>query len=214
MITWSGISHFGDITITAFAALAIAGWLVVEGEKRLALWWTLLFTGGMAIVVATKMAFIGWGIGIRTIDFAGFSGHAMRAMAVMPVLFYLILERASRPVRITGTVIGFLFGALVGVSRVAVHAHSVSEAVTGMALGAVVSVCFLRIASGTLRKHVFNPLRIALCMIALLQAPYVHPAPTQQWLTSITLYFSGREEPFPRAGWRAHPPSHEAVPSS
>ncbi|GAB3541205.1 phosphatase PAP2 family protein [Noviherbaspirillum agri] len=209
MITWSGISHFGDITITAFAALAIAGWLVVEGEKRLALWWSLLFTGGLGIVVVTKMAFIGWGIGIRTLDFTGFSGHAMRAMAVMPVLFYLILERASRPARIAGTLVGFLFGALVGVSRVAVHAHSVSEAVTGVALGAVVSICFLRIASNTLRKQVFNPLRIALCTLALLQAPYVHPAPTQQWLTSFTLLFTSREEPYPRSGWKDHRPKHE-----
>ena len=208
MITWSGISHFGDITITAFAALAIAGWLVVEGEKRLALWWTLLFAGGMGIVVVTKMAFIGWGIGIRTIDFTGFSGHAMRAMAVLPVLFYLSLEKTPSSVRATGTALGFAFGALVSVSRIAVHAHSVSEAVTGMALGAVVSICFLRIASSTLRKHVFNPLRIALSLIALLQAPYVHPAPTQQWLTSISLYFSGREEPFPRTGWKAHQPRH------
>ncbi|HZW13748.1 MAG TPA: phosphatase PAP2 family protein [Noviherbaspirillum sp.] len=213
MITWSGISHFGDITITAFTALAIAGWLVVEGEKRLALWWSLLFAGGLGIVIATKMAFIGWGIGIRTLDFTGFSGHAMRAMAVLPVLLYLILERAPRAVRITGTALGFAFGALVGVSRVAVHAHSVSEAVTGMALGAVVSICFLRIAGSSLRKHVFSPLRIVLSMVALLQAPYVHPAPTQQWLTSLTLYFSGREEPFPRAGWKEHRPQHEAPAS-
>jgi len=129
-------------------------------------------------------------------------------MAVLPVLFYLILEKAPPAVRATGTALGFAFGALVGVSRVAVHAHSVSEAVTGMALGAVVSICFLRIASSALRKQVFNPLRIALSLIALLQAPYVHPAPTQQWLTSISLYFSGREEPFLRTGWKAHPPRH------
>lgn len=213
MITWSGISHFGDITITAFAALAIAGWLVVEDEKRLALWWSLLFASGMGIVVATKMAFIGWGIGIPAIDFTGFSGHAMRAMAVLPVLFYLILQKAPPVVRASGTVLGLAFGTLVGLSRVVVHAHSMSEAVAGLALGAAVSIGFIRVASRSLRKPVFNPLRITLSLLALLQAPYVHPAPTQQWLTNLTLYFSGREQPYPRTGWTLHPPQDARSPS-
>lgn len=205
MITWTEISHFGDLTVTAFAAFAIAGWLLAEGEKRLALRWSLMFAGGIGIVVATKIAFIGWGIGIRTIDFAGSSGHAMRAAAVLPVLFYLILQKAPSPLRWSGAALGLAFGALIAFSRIALHAHSVSEAVTGFALGAAVSVGFLRIADRSLRKHVFNPLRIALSVIVLLQAPYVHPAPTERWLTDITLYVTGHDQPFPRDGWRLLP---------
>ena len=87
MISWSGITHFGDVAITSLIALAIAAWLLAEDEKRLALWWSVLFGAGLGVVVATKMAFIGWGIGIRSLDFTGFSGHTMRSAAVMPVLF-------------------------------------------------------------------------------------------------------------------------------
>lgn len=202
MITWTEITHFGDLTITAFAALAIAAWLLAEGERRLAFWWSMLFSVGTAIVVATKIAFIGWGIGIRAIDFAGFSGHAMRATAVLPVLFYLMLERAPRSLRAIGALAGLAGGVLVGVSRVVVNAHSVSEVVLGVLLGASVSIGFLWVASNTLRRHVITPLRLSLCVLAALHAPYVHPAPTQKWLTRVTMLISGHEQPVSRGAWR------------
>lgn len=198
MISWSAVTHFGDIAVTALIALAIATWLVVEDEKRLALWWSVLFAAGLGVVVATKMAFIGWGIGIRAIDFTGFSGHAMRSAAVMPVLFYLLLQRMPPAARWGGALLGLAFGAVVGVSRLAVHAHSMSEVVTGWLLGAAVSIAFLRLAHASLRKHVFKPLRTALVMLTLLHAPYVHPTPTQKWLTEFTLYFSGQDHAVPR----------------
>jgi membrane-associated phospholipid phosphatase len=203
MIDWTDITTYGDVTTTSLAAAAIAAWLFIEDEKRLAFWWSVLFAAGMGIVVATKMAFIGWGIGIRAIDFAGFSGHAMRAAAVLPVLLYLILQRTRFILRAGGVVLGFSCAAMIGVSRIVLHTHSVSEIGAGLLLGAAVSLTFIHIAHTSLSKHVFKPLRIALSLLALLPAPYVHPAPTQQWLTELTLYFSGHEQPFPRADWRA-----------
>lgn len=203
MIDWTDITTYGDVTITSLAAAAIAAWLFIEDEKRLAFWWSILFAAGMGIVIATKMAFIGWGIGIRAIDFAGFSGHAMRAAAVLPVLLYLILQRTRFIVRAGGVALGFACAAMIGVSRVVLHTHSVSEVVAGLLLGAAISLPFIHIAHTSLSKHVFKPLRIALSLLALLPAPYVHPAPTQQWLTELTLYFSGHDHPYPRADWRA-----------
>jgi len=203
MIDWTDITTYGDVTITSLAAAAIAAWLFIEDEKRLAFWWSVLFAAGMGIVIATKMAFIGWGIGIRALDFAGFSGHAMRAAAVLPVLLYLILQRTCFIVRAGGVVFGFACAAMIGVSRIVLHTHSVSEVVAGLLLGAAVSLTFIHIAHTSLSKHVFKPLRIALSLLALLPAPYVHPAPTQQWLTELTLYFSGHDHPYPRAEWRA-----------
>jgi len=202
MIDWTDITNFGDITVTLLAATVIAAWLFIEDEKRLALWWSVLFGGAMGVVILTKMAFIGWGIGIRSLDFTGFSGHAMRVAAVMPVLFYLILQRARFSVRVAGAIIGLLFAAIIGASRIAVHVHSVSEVVAGWLLGAAVSFAFIRIAHTSLSKHVFKPLRVVLSALALLTAPYVHPAPTQQWLTDITLFFTGHDQPYPRTEWK------------
>jgi membrane-associated phospholipid phosphatase len=214
MIDWTDITNFGDITITSLAALAIAAWLFIEDERRLAFIWSVLFAGAMGVVIVTKMAFIGWGIGIRSLDFAGFSGHAMRIAAVMPVLFYLILQRARFSIRMAGATVGLLFAAVVGASRIAVHAHSVSEVVAGWLLGTAVSIAFIRIAYASLSKHVFKPLRIALSLLALLPAPYVHPAPTQQWLTEITLYFTGHDQPYPRTDWKLRRPDRMPPPSS
>lgn len=200
MIDWTDLTRFGDVTIMSLMALAIAAWLFVEDEKRLALWWSALFAGGIGVVVATKMAFIGWGIGIRTLDFTGFSGHTMRVAAVMPVLFYLMLQKAGFTLRAAAMVFGLVFGAAVGASRLALHAHSVSEVVAGWLLGTAISIAFIRNAANSLSKHVFKPLRIVLSLLMLLPAPYVYPAPTQQWLTEIALFFSGHDQPFPRAG--------------
>lgn len=211
MIAWSEITQFGDISITSLIAFAIAAWLFVEDEKRLALWWCMLFAAGMGVVIATKIAFIGWGIGIRALDFTGFSGHAMRSAAVMPVLFYLVLQRTPLLYRAGAVIVGLAFGAIVAASRLAVHAHSISEVIAGWFLGALVSMLFIWTAHTTLRKHVFKPLRIALSLLVLLPAPYVYPAPTQQWLTEISLFFSGHEQPFPRTKWkkiRPQSPSH------
>ncbi|MGE5649432.1 phosphatase PAP2 family protein [Noviherbaspirillum sp. UKPF54] len=202
MISWTHITQFGDVTITMLVAFAIAAWLYIEGERRLALWWSGLFTAGLGIVVVTKMAFIGWGIGVRALDFTGFSGHAMRATAVIPVLFYLMLQKTAPALRAAGVLAGFAGAVLIGLSRLTLHAHSVSEVVAGTALGAAVSMAFIWIAAESLRRHVFNPLRIALSMLALLPAPYLHPAPTQQWLTGVSLFFSGHDKPFMRTGAR------------
>jgi membrane-associated phospholipid phosphatase len=203
MIDWTDITTYGDVTITSLAAAVIAAWLFIEDEKRLAFLWGFLFAAGMGIVVATKMAFIGWGIGIRAIDFTGFSGHAMRSAAVLPVLFYLILQRTRFIVRSGGVVFGFACAAMIGISRIVLHTHSTSEVVAGLLLGAAVSLSFIHIAYTSLSKHVFKPLRIAISVLALLPAPYVHPAPTQQWLTVLTLYVSGHDHPYPRADWKA-----------
>lgn len=207
MSPWKIITSFGDLSIMAPAALAIMGWLALAGKRRLALLWGTLFVIGMGIAVITKVAFIGWGIGIRSLDFTGISGHAMRAAAVMPVLCYLLLQGISPAARPLGVLFGFLFAALVGLSRLALHAHSVSEVASGLLLGGAVSLCFIRHA-GSLQTHVSNRTRIACSLALLLVAPYAQPAPTQHWLTEATLYISGHDKPFVRADWK-HGHSHK-----
>jgi membrane-associated phospholipid phosphatase len=200
MVSWITITRLAGITVTAPIALGIAAFLVLEGERRLALWWCLLFAAGLALVAATKIAFIGWGIGIHPLDFTGASGHAMRAMALAPVALYLILQNAPRHLRAAGVLTGFAFGMLIGISRIVLRAHTVSEVVAGWLLGAAVSIAFICIA-GSLQKTVFTPTRIAGGLLALfLLAAFGRPFPTQYWLTKVSLYVSGHDQPFVRAG--------------
>lgn len=199
MIDWHIITRFGDLTIMFPIAIAIAGWLLLAGEQRSALWWSGLFTAGMAMSAITKIAFMGWGMGIESLDFTGISGHAIRAAAVIPVLFFLILQRKTAPVRWAGVLAGFALAALIGYSRLMVHAHSVSEAVSGLILGSTLSLTFMHIC-GRLERPVFTPLRIAFSILLLLAAPYAKPAPTQRWLMQTSLYLSGHDKPCERIG--------------
>lgn len=204
MISWSSITSLGSFNVMAPAALAITAWLVLGRVWHLVWWWCVLFIGGMTLVVGTKIAFIGWGFGIRSLDFTGFSGHVMRATSVAPVLLYLILQPAPRILRSMGVVLGLLFGVVIAVSRLEVHAHSFSESLSGWVLGALVSLGFIWIMNRT-RKVELHPWFITLTLLALMATPYAEPTPTQRWITNAALALSGHDRPYIRVTWRQAP---------
>jgi hypothetical protein len=197
MLSWMTITNLGGSAVMMPAAAVCAAWLVFARAWRMAFWWCLLFSAGMTLVAASKIAFIGWGIGIQSLDFTGFSGHAMRATAVMPVLFYLLLQKKGPLARTSGVALGIAFGVIIGVSRLVVHAHSVSEAVSGCVLGCMVSLGFIW-SSSTSPNPVFHRWLIALSLITLIPAPMAEPVPAEQWLEAIALRLSGHDKPFGR----------------
>jgi membrane-associated phospholipid phosphatase len=197
MIPWLHITSFGDSVVTLPAAAAIAVWLVAGRAWRMAFWWAWLFALALIVVIITKVAFLGWGIGISALDFTGIGGHAMRATAVLPVIFYLFLQRSSASVRWSGVVLGLLIGMVIGISRVMLHVHSVSETVTGCALGGLVSLGFMWLSRPLPKPHV-NRWLIALSLLALLPATHAEPAPTKDWMNAVALYLSGHNLPYER----------------
>ena len=204
MISWMTISSLADIRAMLPAAAMIVIGFLIGHSWRAVLWWCLLFFIGIALVIVTKIAFVGWGVGIRTLDFTGFSGHAMRATAVAPVLCYLLLQKARPVVRNLGVLLGILFGVVIAISRLVLHTHSVSEAMAGCALGAAVSLGFIWIV-GSAHKFVFNPVVVTVCMASLLIVPFAEPTPTQRWIVEISLFISGHDRPYVRDGWQLAP---------
>jgi len=204
MLSWMTISSFADAGAMLPAVAIIAIGLIMGHSWRAVLWWCLLFFVSMTLVLITKIAFVGWGLGIRTLDFTGFSGHAARATAVAPVLCFLLLQKARPAVQSFGVVLGLLFGVVVTISRLVLHVHSVSEAVAGCALGAAVSLSFIWII-GSSHKFVFSPLMATVCLAGLLIAPVTEPTPTQRWIVEISLYISGHDRPYVRDGWQLAP---------
>ena len=200
MISWNDLTRLGDSVVMMPAAVMIVAWLLSARAGRLALCWCLMFGGALACVLATKIAFIGWGLGIRVLDFTGLSGHAMRACAVLPVLAYLTLRHAPPGWRIAGLALGGVLAALVGISRVVVHAHTISEAVGGCLLGALVSLSFIRLCQ-TRPTLALPRWLLALGLLALLPTAQASPAPTNGWVNGIALYLSGRERPYRRDDW-------------
>lgn len=188
------------------AAMIITAWLLLGRAWRLALWWIMLFTGGMVFVVATKIAFIGWGLGVQSLDFTGLSGHVMRATSIMPVLFYMLVQRYSPRIRNIGVVLGLLFGVVIAISRLEVHAHSISEAASGWLLGAAISLGFIRLLSAANRIEI-QPSLVVFSLLALMLTPYSEPVPTQRWITSAALQLSGHDRPYIRVTWSLAPKS-------
>ena len=199
---WNAVSFTADMSVLGPAGVAIAVWLLVSRQWRLVLGWSLWYGGGMLLVVLSKLAFIGWGLGSAEFDFTGFSGHAMRAGAVFPVLMYVVLQRAPRSWRLAGVLFGVAYAVLVAISRVVVHAHSVSEAVSGCVLGLAMAFGFMWQARGAVNFAVSHALALASLALMVLITFKAEPMPTEDWLQKIALHLSGHERIFSRADWK------------
>lgn len=219
MIWWSHLSALGGLNVTALLVVAIAAWLVGARSWRLALAWCLLFGAALLIAVASQMAFLGWGIGVRSLEFTGFSGHATRAAAVFPVALFLLLERRglrredrrseARPGgqdRRTSSwlraavLAGAVLAIAVAFARVKVGAHSASEAAAGCVLGLACAGLFIAHTRAT-RDRSPQPLLLGL-LAATLLLPRADPINSHQWLTAAALKLSGSDRVWLRSGWQ------------
>jgi membrane-associated phospholipid phosphatase len=199
---WLSITSLGSVGVMIPLALAAAAWLAFGYPRRFALCWLAVLGGASGLVFVTKIAFLGWGVGFREWDFTGISGHAMVASAVIPVAMFVALLPANRWIRGIGVLIGVLAGIVVGVSRILLNAHSVSEVVAGCALGGGTALLFVvyawRAEAGRLAPA---PVAASLALVAIVL--YGMPVPTQRWITDIALHLSGHDRPFIRARWKA-----------
>ena len=202
MTWWNGISFAADMSVMGPAGVAIALWLLVSRQWRLVLSWSLWYGGGLALVVLSKLAFMSWGLGSSMLDFTGFSGHAMRAGAVFPVLMYVLLQRAEPRWRHAGVLVGVAFAVLVAISRVVVHAHSVSEAVSGCVLGLALALGFMWNARGAVHFTVSHALALASLVLMVALSFKAEPMPTEQWLQKLAMVLSGHERVFSREDWK------------
>ncbi|CAN7568795.1 phosphatase PAP2 family protein [Duganella sp. LjRoot269] len=201
MMWWHSLSVVGSLAVTGPIGVAIAVWLMAGKSWRLTAAWVLLFGAGMALVVATKIAFIGWGIGVQSVEFGGFSGHAMRAAAVFPVAGFLALRSSPPAARQWATAAGVLLAVLIAISRVRVHEHSISEAVCGCLLGLAVAAAFIWYA-GAEEHMAMSRVLVMLCLPILLVAPRAEPVPAERWITHAALYLSGHDRPYTRQMWQ------------
>jgi membrane-associated phospholipid phosphatase len=81
----------------------------------------------------------------------------MRASAIISVLLYRLVINAPAYIRLLAMGAGIGFGILISISRIMVHAHSVSEVVTGFCLDAVVSATFLWRLTHTAPRACYEP---------------------------------------------------------
>jgi membrane-associated phospholipid phosphatase len=196
---WHLITRFGEAQILLPAALLTIAWLARRAPTRpLVRWWLLWFTLAFTLTTVSKIAFIGWGVGIAPINFTGVSGHAMCAAAIYPLLLRTVTSLQPRTWQVAALVAGYALALLVAASRVKVHAHSWSEACAGFAVGAAASAAALLLARmPRTRLPVWLPIALLIWVFTLsLMAPRSR---THDAITWVALKVSGRATPFTRA---------------
>jgi membrane-associated phospholipid phosphatase len=195
---WHLVTRLGEAEILLpVAALTAAALSLRSQQRRLAVAWMLVLAVAATITTASKLAFIGWGIGWAAINFTGFSGHTMFASAVYPMLLVVwwtgIMQRGARGALLLGCALALL----VGVSRIAVGAHSWSEVVAGWMLGGCASlVLFAWCDTATL---VLRPMVPAILLVWLgIMAANLPASQTHSAVTALALKLSGHSMPYTR----------------
>jgi membrane-associated phospholipid phosphatase len=195
------ITRFGEIGIVLPMALVLAVWMVASTRSlRPVMGWLVPLGLAVAATTASKIAFIGWGLGIAALDFTGFSGHAMFSAAIYPVLAYTLTAHARNNRTIQMAVLGgYALALLIAWSRVHIQVHSWSEVVAGFALGASASAWTIWRSQYT---HHGMPGRWALlAVVGWLSIMPLQAAPSRSHdiVTRLALELAAHDTPFRRA---------------
>jgi membrane-associated phospholipid phosphatase len=112
-------------------------------------------------------------------------------------------EGTSRHWRTAAATVGFALGLLCSASRVATHAHTVSETIVGAAAGALVALITLH----GLRTQRLPLARTAvvgallLCALVLWNNWRPLRVPTERWLARAGAHLAGRDAPVSKRHW-------------
>lgn len=194
---WIVITHLGAAGIMLPLFLVIAAELWLAGQKPDLLAWMLAMSAGGAIVLASKIAFIGWGWGSASLNFTGISGHTMLATSILPVWMGRLLAEPGRRFSLSGVSLGLAIGAAVGVSRLALGAHSPSEVMAGWFLGLAISLAAYKVMRH--RRAVQGVAGLAGVFLLLAFSPsWSGYFPTHKWEVGLALALSGHAQPYVR----------------
>ena len=196
---WIAVTQFGNSTLLLPAALVLALWLLSARAWRLAGVWSLSFGTAVLLVLGSKLAFLGWGLGWAAIDFTGISGHATVSTSVCTMAAWLATASRSRSTRLLAIGGGLLMGLLVSISRLVLHAHSVSEVVAGFALGAVAAGLPIACGWATPPRVAQRWVPLALAAVVGLVPQVVRPAESHGLVMEMALMASGRAHVYQRA---------------
>ena len=198
MTSWTLITNFGDSAVMLPAAVTIALWLAAGGAWRATFAWLASFGTGAALVAGTKIAFLGWGIGSAWLDFTGASGHTMLASSVSLTAIYLLSRGLPTRHRLVLAAAGLAGALAIGISRLALDCHSISEVCAGLLIGSLVAGTFVAVS-----RRLPQPAAAPGVMIAALAVICVmmhgHQAGSQGLIMRVSLYLSGHTQPYTRA---------------
>lgn len=189
------VIDIGHTAVMVPAAGAVAVWLASARAWKQALWWCLIFAAGLGLVALSKIGFLGWGLELPAIGFKALSGHAWRATAVVPVLFFVVLQGAPARWRIAGVALGILLSMGIGALLVVFRFHTVSEVVASAMLGLSAGSVFMRLAT-TLPAPRVSGWAAPASLLAFAVICGLKPSQVSHRLVDVALFLSGRDQPY------------------
>ncbi|CAG9169408.1 phosphatase PAP2 family protein [Cupriavidus respiraculi] len=198
MSHWQFLSRFGETTLLLPCAVMLYAWLRHSRETAAARQWLCAFGLVAGLTVLSKLAYMGWGVGLPAVDFTGFSGHSVMAAAVLPVVLHRLAPKRPAWTALAAAAAGVVLAVAVSVSRLVLGVHSPSEVAGGLALGLGASVWCIALSHARARRAT-PPVAVALVLAFVVGLPASGAsAPTHRWLEQIAVYLSARDKPFGR----------------
>lgn len=194
---WQVITHFGSAgLLLPMLAIALMG-LWQAGQRRAVRVWMLSLSFAVVITMTSKLLFMGWGLGIASLDFTGISGHTLLATSILPVLFNVISGKSESQPRYLGVWAGLILSTGVGISRIVLGMHSVSEVVAGWIIGMV--VCGVALSALENRAQQPGYLRFSgLILLLAFGSTTSNYLPTHALEIRLALQLSGHDKLFTR----------------
>lgn len=194
---WLFLSAVGESRLVLPAAF-VAMLCMVSSDLPAAAQWLGTFSAACMLVLASKVAFLGWGYGWAAIDFTGFSGHAMVSSAIYPVLGYAVGNTYSARSARWLAAGGLVLAVLIAVSRVVLSAHSPSETVLGLLIGTAVSgLVLMRWPAGRVGVR-FAVVALGFVLSWVASMAVVPQVRTHNVVVALALALSGEEVPYTR----------------
>jgi membrane-associated phospholipid phosphatase len=196
---WLIVTRLGEAEILLPVALLTAMALCLRRDKRpLAVLWMALLLLAVLVTTASKVAFIGWGLGWAAINFTGVSGHSMFASAIYPLLLLTLVASDAQPRRRWALLLGCALAVLVGVSRVAVGAHAWSEVLAGWLVGGAVTAGVL-LWTATASVRVLPVVPVLLLAWMSITPVQLQASQSHSLVTRLALKLSGHVQPYTRS---------------
>lgn len=198
------ITPYMGITVMIPVLLLVAAWLNYSASRRVAQLWLAVVVLAYGAVMISKVAFKGWGHGLETFNIAVFSGHAMNACLVLPVLLSLLARQWAPVLRWPAAGAALLWGWYFSINIVAPTVHPVSEAIAGALIGSLGSLSFLALTErAPIRPLPARAMAMGLTVIAVCASFPKYTA--EGLLNHFAITLSGAEEPYIKPHWHDSP---------
>jgi len=194
-LPWTDLYHLGDLSLTVPMAGALMAWLLAARAWRAVLVWGAAFGLALALVAATKIAFLGWDTGLPALRYQALSGHAAGFTVVFPTACHLLAQRYGRKARAIAVGTALAFGAVVAAALVQAGEHSWTEAMAGWAIGAAAFLLGTRLA-GTVPPPPAGRAATAVLLAFGAGAWVIGSLPIGYWMIKLALALSGNHAPY------------------